>query len=223
MGRGLSDLQKHILKQAYANHISENRIIPRWAVEAFSDGTSDLLRTHYTAHGIPYILYSRNNGTRDEYKEWYEYKAFFDTWEAASEHAGWLKEKGFDSRHTWETKRDLWETRNLRGDRERKERYEEADLHFYEVLAEFFHFSDAPKIHMNGRPCGLRDANGAKNPGDKHFDLEKIGKARYNSAQAALSRALKRLADRRLLFHGTAGGVHLTTNGFVEAGKLTNG
>jgi len=214
MGRGLSELQKTILQMAYKNHVAERRLVPRWGLEISVVGISDLLGSYYTAHNIPYMCYSTRRPNH------YQYKSFFDTREAANEHAEWLKENNFDFRHTWETTRDLYSTRNLRGDHERN--YEGADLYSYEVLADFFRFSDAPRIQCNGEPCRLRRPGGERSAGDQHFDVARIGKARHNAAQAAVSRAFKRLADRGLLFHGYAG-VHLTKSGFIEADKLANG
>ncbi len=208
MGRGLSELQKHTLRMAYANHTVEGRLVPRWALKVITAERSDLLRERYTARDVPHIFYSSG-----------DYEVLFDSRETANEEAEWLKENGFNFVHSWESTRCLSDSPNFRGN---YYSYEGADLYSYEVLADFFGFSEMPRVQCNGEPCKLRNPEGKRTAGDKHFNVEKIGKARYNAAQAAVSRAFKRLAERGLLFHGYAG-VHLTKSGFIEADKLANG
>ncbi len=61
MGRGLSELQKHTLRMAYANHTAEGRLVPRWALAGIEAGRSDLLRERYTARDVPHIFYSNGH------------------------------------------------------------------------------------------------------------------------------------------------------------------
>lgn len=55
-----------------------------------------------------------------------------------------------------------------------------ADLYYHEVLAGYFSF---PVRWYAGRPR-------RSDPGSHHFDREAIGRARYDAAQADLSRAV---------------------------------
>jgi hypothetical protein len=210
MGRGLSELQKYILKMAYANHIREDRLVPRWATSVIESGRAEPLKDYYVEHNIPHIFY---NGGEPKH-----FKAFFDNRKAADKHAEWLKEQGYDFRYSWETLRDFSDTRGFTFERDCD--YEGADLYTYEVLADFFRFSEAARIQMNGKPCQLRNPEGKRTAGDKHFGLAKIGRERHNAAQATTSRAFKRLSERDLIFYGS-GGIHLTKDGFNLAKELS--
>lgn len=62
------------------------------------------------------------------------------------------------------------------------------DLYYHEVLAGYFEF-----------PVAHYASNLREHPGSHRFDREAIGQARYNAAQASLSRAARRLEDRGLI------------------------
>lgn len=60
-----------------------------------------------------------------------------------------------------------------------------ADLYYSEILEEWYGFPPA--------------VGGEHTPGGKRFDRASIGTSRYNAAQAALSRSMRRLHDRGLI------------------------
>jgi hypothetical protein len=69
---------------------------------------------------------------------------------------------------------------------ERRDR--DRPLYYAEILAEVFDF-----------PVSYYADSLAENPGSQHFSRERIGAGRYDAAQASLSRAVRRLADRGLV------------------------
>jgi hypothetical protein len=63
-----------------------------------------------------------------------------------------------------------------------------ADLYYHEILAGYFGF---PMRWYGDQPRH-------SHPGSHRFDREEIGRARYDTAQASASRAVRRLTDRGL-------------------------
>jgi hypothetical protein len=94
------------------------------------------------------------------------------------------------------------------------------DLYFHEILAEYYHFptryNKLREIHPDGGHCSI---------GAQYFNRRRIGRERYNAAQAAASRAIRRLEDRNLVeykawaYHKGCG-LNLTANGISMARKL---
>jgi hypothetical protein len=89
------------------------------------------------------------------------------------------------------------------------------DLYYHEILAGYFRF---PVRWYGGEPLH-------SHPGSHHFDREEIGRARYDAAQASVSRAVRRLETRGLAerYAGAVSrwtGVRLTDAGFEAAPKL---
>jgi hypothetical protein len=90
------------------------------------------------------------------------------------------------------------------------------DAFYYEILIRHFGFENRLKD---------RDWRGRVFTG-QHFDKDKIGKERYNAAQAALSRAVTRLHQRGLITFISGAlakwtGVNLTPAGIEVARRLS--
>ncbi len=86
------------------------------------------------------------------------------------------------------------------------------DVSYHEILAGYFGF---PVARYADEPSGAH-------PGTRRFDREEIGRARYDAAQASLSRAVRRLEARGLVGGRPAGairrpGVKLTDTGLEVA------
>jgi hypothetical protein len=71
-----------------------------------------------------------------------------------------------------------------------------ADLYYWEVLATVYGF---PPTGATRYPENYGDHAGQRIPGGQKFDRQAIGTARYNRAQAAVSRAMSRLGERGLI------------------------
>lgn len=95
--------------------------------------------------------------------------------------------------------------------------------YYAEVLHEHFGFPIERRSYIDKNATDSMYLR--SNPASHTFDLHAIGESRYRAAQAALSRAVKRLSERGLVewMQGEAArwsGVNLTKAGMAEAEKL---
>ena len=209
MGRGLSELQKTILRMAYRNHMHEGRDRPtswykvlcpvnggtwddhpddplfrervrRVYPNAFTTHmTGSWLLSHYRGRGN-WNLVVRSTRDRDEAQAVVEL----------------LSSHGFDA--------VLQRPEDSVPD--------ELDLYDYEILWHAFGFSNATR-----RNVGYRSAwDGRRTPSWKHFDRSKIEPSKYAAAAASTSRACSRLAQRGLVVR--VGGAHHAGVCLTEAG-----
>jgi hypothetical protein len=92
-----------------------------------------------------------------------------------------------------------------------------ADLYYSEVLAVVYGFRPTGPLRYGDH---YGEHAGQRIPGDQKFDREIIGRARYNSAHTAISRAMLGLADHGLITWLTGAnsswsGCSLTTEGLA--------
>jgi hypothetical protein len=133
---------------------------------------------------------------RRHYKDNFEVPVgLFDSYKTATELSTQLTALGHTAHITWEYPilgaDSCWSTGS--------------HLYNYEVLWTWFDFGRtaiAPYL----------DNRGKRNEGFHHFDPDAIGRPTYNAAKAAVSRAIRRLADRHLVFDFPTG-LHLTPEG----------
>ena len=98
---------------------------------------------------------------------------------------------------------------------ERRDRITGADVYYREVLADYFGFADHRAVNRRGSET-IRANFG------QSFNRKAIGSRRYQAAQAALSRAMRRLARRGLVTcltgeHSRWSGANLTDCGIEVA------
>lgn len=109
------------------------------------------------------------------------------------------------------------------GNRELKVRpdcYGDLDLYSPEILERVYGFPVEERYGWFGKVTTRGD------PTRQHFRLAVIGRARYNSAQAAVSRAFRRLQERGLVerqrgAYAAWHGINLTPEGADQAKRLT--
>jgi hypothetical protein len=97
-----------------------------------------------------------------------------------------------------------------------------ADLFYSQILAEVYRFPTTQSLRYGG----YDEHAGQRICGTHIFELTVIGKARYNAAQAAISRAMMRLESRELItcIRGSIShwaGCNLTPAGVELAKRLT--
>jgi len=97
------------------------------------------------------------------------------------------------------------------------------DVFTPEILEQVYRFPVEERSNFFGTRVSTR-----KDPTRQHFDLAVIGRARYNAAQAAVSRALRRLEERGLVERQAGAyaawcGANLTPEGVRTAQRLRQG
>jgi hypothetical protein len=215
MGRGLSDLQKDILLIALRNHIAEGRKLPGWEV-CVLNATDRQAELESFCEPRPCMRVVLNGTERDLNARTIQ----ADNEQEIGIGEEWLTTNGF----TFEP-RTWWIGVPLDAPRRTlyslimpyTSRQEGADLYAYEVLSQHFGFEVACAIDGSWRGGDRR----ALLNGGHVFERKKIGRARYDAAQASLARAMKRLEQRGLMLVGWSGGYHLTGKGLAMAQELS--
>jgi hypothetical protein len=228
MGRGLSDLQKTILKLAYKNHVDEQRTLPTYTVVVAERIPPFREEVAKIRKRMKEVVDSRDEWDRlfDEEKrvqreaiERAETRLCLKLAEidatvpntplhGAPYSNDWLV-KDFETYPTREEASDRCAQLKSHGiEAEVHGKYGKwADLYTHEVLIECFGFGSYRK-ELYGGPASLRWHDRDLRTGEYSlirathgifFDRAKIGEDRYNVAQVSVSRAFARLESRGLV------------------------
>lgn len=206
MARGLSDLQKQILKMAYEGHESESIEPIACCIDVhqrYDDQPVEELENELREHFPEYDIETWREDSLEEYLGVVLWGVY-------------LKTNSYNETET------LAEKVKALGYRCHVENIKSAAaIYTYDILGEVYGFAEYPISYRGGSgeykkrfPWGL------------HFDRASIGEERYNAAQAAVSKALKRLEDRGLLVrlyvrgYGAWTGATLTEPGMQAAREL---
>jgi hypothetical protein len=74
------------------------------------------------------------------------------------------------------------------------------DLLYSQILHEVYGFPLREDLAYDGyNVCSLRERDGSRKYGHKHFEPEVIGRERFDAAQSSISRAMVRLEQRGLV------------------------
>ncbi len=245
MGRGLSELQKTILKMAYKNHVDEELTLPEYRVVVYEN----FPLPPFTSEDVAGGRVSAEEG--------------FRAWNEAEEKALEILRKRVpdllpDPASWGSSESIIGAARALAGT---FYSYQEAhafscslmqrgfeegfvvinrfipegnfDLYFHEVLLECFGFNEHLKTDYTGNLVSIRFPENACLPGQRNavgqfFSRESIGAARYNAATASAARAFRRLEERALVlrivgtqWHWQIQGIKLTAAGCETAKDLS--
>lgn len=220
MGRGLSDLQKTILKLAYKNHIEEQRTLPTYKVVLVERIPSFREKVAKLREKMKESVFSRDEWDRlyDE-AERVEREAIQlaetrlclklagmelirppHPYHGEAFSRGWMV-IDFETHPTIEEAHTRCTQLKAYGiEAEVKGEYGSgADLYTYEILRDVYGFDAYRKEQLGGpAPYYWKGWNMRATYG-RFFDREKIGHERYNSAVVSVSRACGRLEERGLV------------------------
>ncbi len=237
MGRGLSDLQKTILRLAYENHVSEGRSLPRYEVCVDVEIPPPPERAPLPEDPMQVLLDAFHTDDRSYWAAYDKLK-----WQARKAVASPIRDlisaplrvDGASNAiiagvfATEDLARSHAERINARGATTHIKAIldDGADLYPHEVLIAAFGFGEYRRIEITGKPASLRGcADNSRLAGGKYFDRTKIGEERYNTAVVSVSRAFARLEERGLVIRVYAGrewmGIDLTPEGLDTAKRLS--
>ncbi len=226
MGRGLSELQKSILRLAYANHVREGRRPPSYGLlmgPYTQDAVAGMELRQVLPAGAPEPV--QNHWLHRGGQLWICVGHFSEQHDADAAAASVTQQADLAP---------LGLSLRVEGNYGAG-----ADVYTHEVLLECYGFDQHRKLLLNGEPTALRyseahernneywrDLAGKRIVGSHFISKTSVGSARYNAAMVATSKAFKRLEERGLAVKLTGigsqwSGLQLTGAGIELARSLT--